>query len=78
MTETTINYKGINLIVQGYYEKGEEAVMYYGDMSGYPGSPSDFHIEFIFVEDSEINIFDFFGEKDLEEIVRLVIENIEE
>lgn len=77
MTTEQITFKDITLIVQGYYEEGEDEVRYDSDMGGYSGSPSDFHIEFIFVEDSEVNIFDFFGEKDLEEIVLLVIESIE-
>ena len=50
MTTEQITFKDITLIVQGYYEEGEDEVRYDSDMGGYSGSPSDFHIEFIFVE----------------------------
>ena len=36
--EINIEFKGIPLRVVGEYEAGEEAVRYYSDMSGYPGS----------------------------------------
>lgn len=76
MTETTINFKGINLLVQGAYDKGEDSVMYYGDGSGYPGSPPSFDIEFIFIEDSEINIYELFSWDDLEKMQELALEQL--
>ena len=76
--ETTINYKGIPLIVHGTYEAEEEAVRYYSDGSGYPGSASSFDVNEIYVEDSEIDIFEFFSCANLDEISELVINKIEE
>ena len=71
-----IEFKGIKLSVGGTYIPPEEPVRYYNDMSGYPGSNSDFDINEIFVE--ETDIYELFGEKDLETIKDLIIEKIEE
>lgn len=76
--EISIEFKGIPIRVIGEYEAGEEAVMYYGDMSGYPGSSSSFHVEGVYVEDSEIDIFELFSLADLEIISEKVIEQIED
>ena len=71
-----IEFKGIKLLVGGTYIPPEEPVRYYNDMSGHPGSNSDFDINEIFVEDTDI--YELFGEKDLEAIKDLIIEKIEE
>ena len=71
-----IEFKGIKLLVGGTYTPPEEPVRYYNDMSGHPGSNSDFDINEIFVE--ETDIYELFGEKDLETIKDLIIEKIEE
>ena len=76
--EINIEFKGIPLRVVGEYEAGEEAVMYYSDMSGYPGSPSSFNVEEVYVEDSEIDIFEFFSPADLEVISEKILEQIED
>ena len=76
--EISIGFKGIPLRVVGEYEAGEEAVMYYSDMSGHPGSNSSFHVEGVYVEDSEIDIFEFFSPADLEVIAEKIIEQIED
>lgn len=76
--EINIEFKGIPIIVVGEYEAGEEAVMYYSDMSGHPGSPSSFDVEEVYVEDSEIDIFEFFSPDDLEIIEEKVLEQIED
>ena len=76
--EINIEFKGVPIIVVGEYEAGEEAVMYYSDMSGYPGSNSSFIVEEVYVEDSEIDIFEFFSPADLEVIAEKVIEQIED
>lgn len=73
----TINFKDVNLIVEGIYNKGEDIVYNCGDGSGYPGSNSFFEIQSIYVEDSNIDIFEFFSCVDLEDIEILVIEKIE-
>ena len=46
--EINIEFKGISLRVVGEYEAGEEAVMYYSDMSGYPGSNSSFDVNEVY------------------------------
>jgi len=76
--EISVVFKGIPIRVVGEYEAGEEAVMYYNDMSGYPGSPSSFNVDEVYVEDSEIDIFEFFSPDDLEVILEKVIEQIED
>ena len=76
--EINIEFKGIPLRVVGEYEAGEEAVMYYSDMSGYPGSNSSFLVEGVYVEDSEIDIFELFSPADLEVLEEKVIEQIED
>lgn len=76
--EISIEFKGIPIRVVGEYEAGEEAVMYYSDMSGHPGSPSSFDVEEVYVEDSEIDIFEFFSSDDLEVITENVLEQIED
>ena len=48
--EIEIEFKGIKLLVSGTYTPPEEPVRYYNDMSGHPGSNSDFDINEIFVE----------------------------
>lgn len=76
--EINIKFKGISIIVVGEYEAGEEAVRYYSDMSGHPGSSSSFDVEEVYVEDSEIDIFEFFSPDDLEIIEEKVLEQIED
>lgn len=76
--QVTINFKDIDLIVEGIYDSGEDSVMYYNDMSGHPGCAPSFEIESIFVEDSEIDISELFSFKDLEIIAEKVIEKLEE
>ena len=71
-----IEFKGIKLSVVGAYIPPEESITYYSDMSGHPGSNSDFDINGIFAQ--ETDIYELFGEKDLEIIKDLTIEKIEE
>lgn len=68
---TKVNYKDIDLVVQGVYTKGEDT-----DRE-YPGSKSEFDIECIFVEDSTIDIFNLFSPNDITEIQDLILEKIE-
>ena len=76
--EINIEFKGISLRVIGEYEAGEEAVMYYSDMSGHPGSNSSFLVEEVYADDSEIDIFELFSPADLEVLAEKVIEQIED
>lgn len=76
--EVNIEFKGIPLRVVGEYEAGEERTYYDSDMSGHPGSPSSFDINEIYVEDSEIDIFELFSPADLEVLSEKIIEQIED
>ena len=73
-----IEFKGIPLRVVGEYEAGEEAVMYYSDMSGYPGSNSSFDVNEVYAEDSDIDIVELFSPPDLEVLAEKIIEQIED
>ena len=75
--EINIEFKGIPLRVVGEYEAGEEAVMYYSDMSGYPGSNSSFLVEEVYAEDSDIDLVELFSPADLEILEEKVLEQIE-
>lgn len=76
--EINIEFKGIPLRIVGEYEAGEEAVRYYSDMSGYPGSNSSFLVEEVYADDSEIDIFELFSPADLEVLSEKIIEQIED
>ena len=76
--EINIEFKGISLRVVGEYEAGEEAVMYYSDMSGYPGSNSSFDVNEVYTEDSEIDIFELFYPADLEVLAEKILDKIED
>ena len=76
--EINIEFKGIPLRVVGEYEAGEEAVMYYSDMSGYSGSNSSFLVEEVYAEDSDIDIVELFSPADLEILEEKILEQIED
>ena len=78
MRNIEIEFRGIPLRIVGTYEAEEPMVMYYPDGSGYPGASSNFDVNEIYAVDSEIDIFDIFGIKELETIRDLTIEKIEE
>lgn len=71
-----INFRGIDLVVEGTYDEGEAGQMYFSDMSGIPPSPSAFDIEEIRVWDSEENIYEALVES-LSELEGLVLDKIE-
>ena len=71
-----IEFKGIKLSVVGAYIPPEESIMYDNNLDGLPSSPSYFDINGIFAQ--ETDIYELFGEKDLEIIKDLTIEKIEE
>jgi len=74
-TEQEIIYKGIKLLIEGTYTEPEEEVRYYDDYSGHPGSSSDYDINAVFVQDTDI--YELLSVNDLEKIVELVLEEIE-
>ena len=50
METVSIEYLGLDLEVVGTYYKGEEQTR------DYPGSPSEFEIESVFIKDTEVDI----------------------
>ena len=76
--EIDIEFKGISLRVVGEYEAGEEAVMYYSDMSGHPGSNSSFLVEEVYAEDSDIDLIELFSPDDLEVLAEKILEQLED
>lgn len=76
MDEVNIEFREVELLIVGNYHESEEEVMYYSDMSGYPGSPSSFEILEIKVADSEVDLFDLL-EDHLETLERMCLEQIE-
>ena len=73
--ETTIEYKGVELLVQGHYSPPEETVRYYPDGSGYPGCNAEFECFAVYIDD--VAVFDLFTPKQLKEIEELAILKIE-
>ena len=74
--ELKIEFKGIPIRVVGEYEKGEDRVMYYDNLDGYPGSNSSFYIHSVYVEDSEIDLIELFSPADLEKLETKILEQI--
>jgi hypothetical protein len=75
MTTEKITYLGIDMEVEGNYYLGESQIMYDSDMGGYPGSPSEFEIYDVFVE--EVSIINLLQDFQLEDIQTEVLEKIE-
>ena len=78
MIAKEINYLEVPLIVSGRYYEGDPQVMYDGNGEGYPGSPAEFEIIKITVSDSDVDIWELFSNKQIDDIAELVIEKIEE
>jgi hypothetical protein len=76
--QVEINYLGVPLTVEGNYYEGDPQVMYDSNGEGYPGSPSEFEIKKITISDSDVDIWELLSDKQLIEIVELVIEKTEE
>ena len=88
MNETVeIGYLGLELEVSGKYYKGEERTR------DYPGSPSEFEVESVYIKGTEVEVSEFLDnlyeitshgfmsrkyECALDVIMNLVIEKIEE
>lgn len=69
-TVVTVKYRGIYLVLEGYYEPGEDMTY------EYPGSASEFESHKILVEDTDIS--DLLDYQQIEEIEQLAIESIED
>jgi len=63
-----VNYRGVDLTIEGEYYEGEERTF------DYPGSGDEFEIYHIFA--GEVDIYDVFLYKQIEEIERLCIDKI--
>ena len=72
-TFVTIDYKGLQLTVEGDFQAPEPEVRYYSDGSGYPGCPAEFVIHDITL--GEHSLYEILDDK-LSEIEGLVIEKI--
>ena len=63
-----VNYRGVDLTIEGEYYEGEERSF------DYPGSGDEFEIYHIFA--GEVDIYDVFEYRNIEDIQRLCIEKI--
>ena len=69
-TVVSVKYRGIYLVLEGYFEP-REAQTY-----DYPGSPAEFESHKILVEDTDIS--DLLDYQQIEEIEQLAVEAIED
>ena len=76
METIEINYKGVNLIVTGYYTAEVDEVLYDVDLCGHPGDSAEFELEDIFVQ--ETDIFSMLSQEQTDEIIQLVILKIQD
>ena len=75
LIEVEIDFAGIPMTVSGVFSPAEECVMYYSDMSGYPGSGADFEIDSIQINGQEVN--DLLSDEQYEEVVEKCITYLE-
>ena len=73
--ETEVNVYDVRLEVSGYYSPAEPMVMYYSDMSGYPGCSAEFEISSVKLEG--IVITDLLSDEVYKLIIEKSIENHE-
>lgn len=71
--EVVINFKGVELKIEGNFEKGEERVYYDSNGDGYPGSEPYFEASTIYLSDSEVDIVDLFDYDDIVDIEDLCL-----
>jgi hypothetical protein len=76
--QVEINYLKVPITVEGDYYAGDFQILYDNDGTGYPGSPAEFEIVKITVSDSDVDIWELFSNKQIDEITELVIEKVEE
>ena len=76
LTIQEIQFKGIDLTVEGFYTSGEPEVMYDSDLCGSPEFKAEFDIRKVFVQDTEIS--SLLSEDDLDEIANLLILKMED
>lgn len=84
LTEVAIQYDGYEITVKGWYTEEEPMVMYYSDMSGYPGAPATFDITEVIAIDTmngnqEVEQQEFLDNvADLDTLEELVLERLTE
>ena len=71
LTIQEIQFRGIDLTVEGFYTSGEPEVMYDSDLCGSPEFEAEFDIRKVFVQDTEVS--ELFSENDLNELEDLLI-----
>ena len=75
LIEVEVSIAGVDITVSGWYSPEEPMVMYDSDMAGYPGSSSEFEIDSIQVDGTDIT--ELVSDDVYNEIIEKVIENIE-
>jgi hypothetical protein len=71
-----ISYRSVELSVVGTYAKGEDATNFDSNLSGFPGSFSEFDINAVFVGD--IDIYELFDWEYLEDLSEACLKKIED
>tara|TARA_R110002020_G_scaffold1878_1_gene8599 strand:- start:7799 stop:8014 length:216 start_codon:yes stop_codon:yes gene_type:complete len=70
----TIIYYGVELQVDYKHCAEEPMIMYYGDGTGYPGSPAE--VELLSTEVNGVDITDILLEKQIEEIENIILDKL--
>ena len=73
-----IVFNGVPLRVGGEYEKEESREYYDTNGLGHPGSLPSFHVEEVYAEDSDIDIFELFSPADLEVLAEKILDKLED
>jgi len=74
--EVDIDYNGFPLTVIGDFTPAEDSIMYYRDMSGTLGSPSQFDVHEVYLSDSSHNIFELLDDDQVREVESLILEKL--
>ena len=62
MSNTTMNYMGVDLYVEYDYQPAEKEVRYDSDNSGYPGCPASLEITRVCIGDVDVSeLFEYYG-----------------
>jgi len=75
LTEVSVDFAGIPMTVTGTFTPSENCVMYYSDMSGYPGSAAEFEIDSIQINGQEVN--DLLSDDQFDEVMEMCINSLE-
>lgn len=70
MRNIAVNYNGVVLEIEGNYYQGEERSF------DYPGSGSEFELQYVYAG-SETDIYDILTNKQIEDIEKLCIEQLD-